>query len=60
VLRRLEAELQKAQSGEKSELLQLLIGRDAETRYRVVDPETMQPFPSGPTHQLVQLGVIKR
>jgi hypothetical protein len=60
VLRRLEAELRKAQSGAKSEVLQLLIGRDAETRYRVVDPETMQPFPTAPTHQLVQLGVIKR
>ena len=60
VLRRLEAELRKAQSGEKSELLQLLIGRDAETRFRIVDPETMERFPTAPTHQLIQLGVIKR
>ena len=60
VLLRLEAELKKAQAGGKSELLQLLIGRDAETRYRVVDPETMEPFGQAPTHQLVQLGVMKR
>jgi hypothetical protein len=60
VLRRLEAELHRAQSGETSELLQLLIGRDAETRFRMVDPETMERFPTAPTHQLVQVGVIKR
>ena len=35
VLVRLEAELAKAQDGEKSEVLQLLIGRDAETRYSI-------------------------
>jgi hypothetical protein len=55
VLKRLDAELARAQAGEKSELLQLLIGRDDTVRYRVVDPETMEPFPSKPTHQLVQL-----
>jgi DMSO reductase family type II enzyme iron-sulfur subunit len=59
VLRRLEAELARAQRGEKSELLQLLIGRDADVRYRIVDVETMQPFENSPT-QLLQLGVIKR
>jgi dimethylsulfide dehydrogenase subunit beta/complex iron-sulfur molybdoenzyme family reductase subunit beta len=35
VITRLEAELKKAQEGGRSEVLQLLIGRDAETRYRV-------------------------
>jgi DMSO reductase family type II enzyme iron-sulfur subunit len=60
VLRRLESELKKAQAGEPSELLQLLIGRDAEVRYRIVDAKTMQPFESAPTHQLLQVGVIKR
>ena len=35
VIVRLEAELAKAQGGTPSELLQLLIGRDAETRYQV-------------------------
>jgi hypothetical protein len=60
VLLRLEAELRKAQAGEKSQLLQLLIGRDEDVRYRIVDPETMQLFENRPTHQLVQLGVIRR
>jgi nitrate reductase beta subunit len=59
VLKRLEAELAKAQAGAPSELLQLLIGRDAEVRYRIVDVHTMQPFDSSPTH-LLQLGMIKR
>jgi hypothetical protein len=31
----LEAELNKTQAGGRSEALQLLIGRDAETRYRI-------------------------
>ena len=35
VIRRLEAELVRAQRGERSELLQLLIGRDERTRYRI-------------------------
>ena len=35
VLQRLEAELKKAQEGGRSEVLQLLIGRDAETRFHV-------------------------
>jgi dimethylsulfide dehydrogenase subunit beta/complex iron-sulfur molybdoenzyme family reductase subunit beta len=35
VIVRLEAELTKVQSGTSSELLQLLIGRDAETRYQI-------------------------
>ena len=35
VIARLEAELGKAQEGGHSEALQLLIGRDAETRYRI-------------------------
>jgi complex iron-sulfur molybdoenzyme family reductase subunit beta len=60
VLKRLDAELARAQAGEKSELLQLLIGRDDTVRYRVVDPETMEPFPSKPTHQLVQIGSMQR
>src|SRR5262249_35755642 len=59
VLLRLEAELKKAQAGEKSELLQLLIGGDENVRYRIVDPHTMERFENKPTHQLVQLGVIR-
>jgi len=35
VLVRLESELKKTQEGGRSEALQLLIGRDAETRYHV-------------------------
>ncbi len=60
VLRHLEAELKTAQSGGTSELLQLLIGRDAETRYRIVDPETMEVIGPMPTQQLVQVGLINR
>ncbi len=41
VIRRLEAELVKAQRGERSEVLQLLIGRDDQTRYRV-KPQLVQ------------------
>ena len=35
VIVRLEAELSRAQNGGRSEVLQLLIGRDAQTRYQV-------------------------
>ena len=35
VITRLEAELTKAQEGGRSEVLQLLIGRDAETRFHI-------------------------
>jgi hypothetical protein len=35
IIVRLEAELTRAQNGGASELLQLLIGRDAETRYQI-------------------------
>lgn len=59
VLRRLEAELARAQRGEKSEVLQLLIGRDADTRYRIMDLESNRPIANSPT-QLVQVGVMKR
>ncbi len=38
VIVRLEQELIRAQDGGSSELLQLLIGRDAETRYRIPEP----------------------
>lgn len=38
---RLEAELTKAQNGTQSELLQLLIGRDAEARYQIPQHETL-------------------
>jgi nitrate reductase beta subunit len=44
VIQRLEAELVKAQAGERSEILQLLIGRDAETRYRI-RPDLVQISP---------------
>ncbi len=60
VLLFLQGELERAQAGEKSEVLQLLIGRDETVRYRIVDAHTMQPFPPAPTHQLVQLGVLNR
>src|SRR5262249_25261303 len=60
VLRRLEAELARAQAGEESEGLQLPIARDARTRYRLVDPEAMEPSDNAPTHQRVALVVIKR
>jgi hypothetical protein len=59
VLRRLEGELAKAQAGQQSEILQLLIGRNADVRYRIVDAKTMEPFENTPT-QLVQLGMIRR
>lgn len=36
VIRRLEAELKKAQNGGNSEVLQLLIGRDAHVRYQIL------------------------
>jgi hypothetical protein len=35
VIARLEAELEKTQEGGHSDALQLLIGRDSETRYRI-------------------------
>jgi hypothetical protein len=35
LIRRLEAELQKAQDGGSSDVLQLLIGRDASVRYQI-------------------------
>ena len=38
VIVRLEAELNRAQNGTQSEMLQLLIGRDAETRYQIPEP----------------------
>jgi dimethylsulfide dehydrogenase subunit beta/complex iron-sulfur molybdoenzyme family reductase subunit beta len=41
LLVRLEGELRRAQEGGRSELLQLLIGRTAADRYRVVDPRTL-------------------
>jgi DMSO reductase family type II enzyme iron-sulfur subunit len=44
VIQRLEAELVRAQVGERSEILQLLIGRDAQTRYRV-RPDLVHPNP---------------
>ena len=39
LMRRLADELKRAQNGGRSELLQLLIGRDAETRYRITVPK---------------------
>jgi hypothetical protein len=41
VIVRLEAELKKSQEGGRSKVLQLLIGRDAETRYRI-RPQLLQ------------------
>src|SRR5262249_37180151 len=53
-----QGEREGARAGQKSEVLQLLIGRDETVRYRIVDAQTMQPFPPAPTHQLVQLGIL--
>ena len=41
VIRRLEAELQRAQNGGTSEVLQLLIGRDDEVRYQIPKREAL-------------------
>jgi complex iron-sulfur molybdoenzyme family reductase subunit beta len=46
VIKRLERELVRAQNGERSELLQLLIGRDDGVRYRIVPSETGAAAPS--------------
>jgi DMSO reductase family type II enzyme iron-sulfur subunit len=59
VLERLHAELVRAQAGETSEILQLLIGRDSDVRNRIVNQRTGQPFPNQPTHELVQIGPLK-
>ncbi len=60
VLLRLEAEMKKAQEGGKSEMLQLLIGRDSAVRYRLVNAATMEPYQPTLTYQMVQLGIKKR
>jgi DMSO reductase family type II enzyme iron-sulfur subunit len=41
LLQRLEGELKRAQAGGRSDLLELLIGRTAQDRFRVVDPRTL-------------------
>ena len=41
IIRRLESELRKAQSGATSEVLQLLIGRDASVRYQIPKHEEL-------------------
>jgi hypothetical protein len=41
VIRRLEAELKKSQSGATSDVLQLLIGRDASVRYQIPKHEDL-------------------
>jgi hypothetical protein len=41
VIHRLEGELKKAQDGGKSEVLQLLIGRDASVRYQIPKHEDL-------------------
>ncbi len=45
VLRRLERELRRAQDGKKSEVLQLLIGRNESVRYRVRPDATQKAAP---------------
>jgi Fe-S-cluster-containing dehydrogenase component len=45
VLQYLESELQRAQRGEKSDVLQLLIGRNESVRYRIVPHEVLQGTP---------------
>ncbi len=42
LMRRLADELERAQNGQESELLQLLIGRDSQTRYKLATPEELQ------------------
>jgi NAD-dependent dihydropyrimidine dehydrogenase PreA subunit len=46
VIERLEGELARAQKGEKSEVLQLLIGRDASVRYKIVPKEIRAAAPA--------------
>jgi hypothetical protein len=41
MIRRLEAELKKAQQNNTSEILQLLIGRDDSVRYQIPKRETL-------------------
>ncbi|MBW2457468.1 MAG: respiratory nitrate reductase subunit beta [Deltaproteobacteria bacterium] len=55
VMQRLAAELARVQSGGKSEILDLLIGRDANVRYRIANPKTpgLDPWTNTPTHDLV-------
>jgi DMSO reductase family type II enzyme iron-sulfur subunit len=57
VMQRLEGELARVQSGGKSEVLDLLIGRDANTRYRIANPKTpgLDPWNNSPTYDLVQI-----
>lgn len=47
VIRRLEVELARVQDGGTSELLQLLIGRDDQVRYRIVPHEELIQLESG-------------
>jgi nitrate reductase beta subunit len=46
VILRLEAELARAQRGERSEALQLLIGRDDQVRYRIVPHDVLTAAPA--------------
>jgi dimethylsulfide dehydrogenase subunit beta/complex iron-sulfur molybdoenzyme family reductase subunit beta len=56
VIGRLETELKCVQGRGKSEILDLLIGRDADTRYRIVKAGSrdFDPWENTPTHQLAQ------
>jgi hypothetical protein len=49
LIQRLEGELKRAQAGERSELLQLLIGRSAAERFRIADPRGLAD-PKGASH----------
>jgi dimethylsulfide dehydrogenase subunit beta/complex iron-sulfur molybdoenzyme family reductase subunit beta len=62
VMKKLEAELSKVQAGGKSEIMDLLIGRDADARYRIVDTrsEELDPWTNAPTHQPVQIGGLTK
>ncbi len=47
VMEFLEQELRRAQAGAPSEVLQLLVGRDADVRYRIVPHEVSKDVPTG-------------
>lgn len=52
VIERLEEELSLAQSGGRSEVLQLLIGRDENVRYRLASRDEMGEAPAGVEQQI--------
>jgi hypothetical protein len=55
VIRRLEAELLRAQSGGTSEVLQLLIGRDDHVRYQIPKHEDLVQIQGATKHETSRL-----